>query len=46
MRQPGAEEADLVLTKGISPLEFLEAIRRVVDKRLGRDETARDEEGS
>lgn len=39
----GAEEADLVLTKGISPLEFLEAIRRIVDKSSTRDKTTRDE---
>ena len=39
----GAEEADLVLTKGITPLEFLEAIRSVVDKGLTRNKMAKDE---
>lgn len=40
----GAEQADLVLTKGISPQEFLKAIRAVLGR--GEDETNSDERAS
>jgi DNA-binding NtrC family response regulator len=42
----GADEVDLVLTKGITPAQFLEAIRGMLDKSRRREETARDEEAS
>jgi CheY-like chemotaxis protein len=44
MAPPTGEDVDLVLTKGITPAEFLEAIHGLLDKRVGRKEGARDEE--